>query len=479
MFFKKIQDIFSSVKENVVIIGAGEVGLHLAKRLTQEEKNVVVIDKDKSRLERITQFADVQTILGSGSSPKTLALAHVEDAHYVIAVTNDDEVNLVACLFANALSPQAVKLARISNKEYEEYPNVLGGTSLNIQLMVHPESEVVRSIDRLLSLPASQDYAEFAGGQLRMVAYNIADTELVGKKLFEFKEFVKSDNIMVAAIIRNSKLVIPNGQVVLQENDLVYFAYVDVAQRDLLRFLKKNRAFFHSVCIVGGGKIGYLLAKRFEDKGLDVKIIEKDEARCEELAALLDSTLILHGDATETTLLKEENVGRMDVIVAVTADEETNILACLLAKSMGARDSVARVNKSEYLPIVKHIGIDHSVSTRLAAVNGFLSYIRQGNVVAFASVASDAAEVMEVYLAETSQLINKPLMMLAFPKNVIMLAYMRDEKVFIPHGQTVFLAGDHVIFLGEQNAMHELDALIGEKTFKQDDKNRILTTWKK
>ena len=169
----------------------------------------------------------------------------------------------------------------------------------------------------------------------------------------------------------------------------------------------------------------------------------------------------------------------MDVIVAVTADEETNILACLLAKSMGARDSVARVNKSEYLPIVKHIGIDHSVSTRLAAVNGFLSYIRQGNVVAFASVASDAAEVMEVYLAETSQLINKPLMMLAFPKNVIMLAYMRDEKVFIPHGQTVFLAGDHVIFLGEQNAMHELDALIGEKTFKQDDKNRILTTWKK
>lgn len=474
MFLKKIQDIFTNIKENVVIVGAGEVGLHLARRLTQEGKNVIVIDKDKSRLDRMTQFVDVQTVLGSGSSPKTLTMASVENSQYFIAVTNDDEVNLVACLFANALAPNAVKLARISNKEYEEYPNVLGGTGLNIQLMVHPESEVVRSINRLLSLPGSQDYAEFAGGHLRIVAYDINDTPLVGKRLMEFKDFVKSDNIMVAAIIRNDKLVVPNGQVVLQENDLVYFAYADIAQRELLRFLKKTRAFFHSVCIVGGGKIGYLMAKLFEDKGLDVKIIEKDEKRCDELATLLDSTLILHGDATETTLLKEENVGKMDVIVAVTADEETNILACLLAKSMGTRDSVARVNKSEYLPIVKHIGIDHSVSPRIAAVNGFLSYIRQGNVVAFASVASEAAEVMEVCLTESSQLINKPLMQLSLPKKVLVLAYMRENKVNIPHGQTVFQVDDHVIFLGEQEAMRELDELVGERPVNQTNENRIL-----
>ena len=158
MFLKKIQDIFTNIKENVVILGAGEVGSLLAKRLTQEGKNVVVIDKDKSRLDRMTQFVDVQTILGSASSPKTLTLANVADSQYFIAVTNDDEVNLVACLFANTLVPKAVKLARISNKEYEQYPNVLGGTGLNIQLMVHPESEVVRSINRLLSLPGSQDH---------------------------------------------------------------------------------------------------------------------------------------------------------------------------------------------------------------------------------------------------------------------------------------------------------------------------------
>lgn len=479
MFFSKIQDMFAPVQDKVVILGAGEVGMHLAKRLVQEGKNVVVIDMDKSRLERITQSVDVQTILGSGSSPKTLSLAGVEDSRYFLAVTNNDEVNLVACLFANALAPKAVKLARISNKEYEEYPNVLGGTSLNIQLMVHPESEVVRSINRLLSLPGSQDYAEFADGHLRMVAYEVANNDLVGKRLFEFKDVVKNENIMVAAIVRNNKLIIPNGQVVIQEKDLVYFAYVDLAQKDLLRALKKTRAFFHSVCIVGGGKIGYLLAQLFEKKGLDVKIIEKNQARCEELADLLDSTLILNGDATETTLLQEENVGKMDVIVAVTADEETNILACLLAKNLGARDSVARVNKSQYLPIVKHIGIDHSVSTRIAAVNGFLSYIRQGNVVAFASVASDAAEVMEVYLTEDCKLIHKPLMQLTIPRNVIVLAFMREGKVFIPHGQSVFLPGDHLIFLGEQKSMRELDALVGEKIKTSDNEKSILSTWKK
>ncbi len=480
MFFKKIQDIFSQQTENVVILGAGEVGLHLARRLSQEGKNVVVIDKDKARLDRITQFVDVQTILGSGSSPAILELAGVKNSQFFLAVTNNDEVNLVACLFANALAPDAVKLARISNQEYSDYPNVLGGTTLNIQLMVHPESEVVRSINRLLSLPGSQDYAEFAGSHLRMVAYNVDNTELVGKKLAEFKNFVKNENILVAAIIRDKNLIIPNGRVTIEKNDLVYFAYVDTAQKDLLRSLNKNRAFFHSVCIVGGGKIGFLLAKLFEKKGLDVKLIEKDEARCEELADLLESTLVLHGDATETSLLNEENVGKMDVICAVTADEETNILACLLAKNLGARDSVARVNKSEYLPIVKHIGIDHSVSTRIAAVNGFLSFIRQGNVVASASVASDTAEVLEVCLCEDSSIVNQPLMQLSLPEKVIILAYMREEVVYIPHGQTVFQANDHVIFLGEQKAMRAIDPLIGGKMNCQNkNQNRILNTWKK
>ena len=458
--FKKIKELIKPTGEKVIIVGAGEVGLHLAKRLSFEEKSVVVLDLDQSRLDRVTQNVDVQTIVGSGSSPANLVAAGIEDATYFLAVTNNDEANLVACLFANHFAPNAIKLARINNHEYADYPDVLGSANLDIQLMVHPEYEVVKTIDRLLSLPGAQDYAEFAGGRLRMVAYSLENDILIGKKLTEFRTLAKNDDIMVAAIIRNKKLIIPNGQDIIEKDDLVYFAYKVDAQRALLRLLGRTRSFFSSVCIIGGGKVGTSLARLFEQKGLDIKLIEKDQARCEELAEILSDTLILHGDATEKSLLMEENVGKMDVVIAVTSDEESNILSCLLAKSIGTRDSVARINKSAYMPIIKHIGIDHGVSTRLAAVNGFLNYLRKGNVVATASVAGDTAEVLEARLPMTSPLLNIPLMEITLPEKVIIIAVMRDEKVFIPHGRTVLQAHDHVIFLGGQKEIRKIESLL-------------------
>jgi len=462
MVFKKLKELISPTGDKVIIVGAGEVGLHLATRLSEEGKRVVIIDIDQERLDRVTQSVDVQTILGSGSSPSNLVSAGIASAKYFMAVTNNDEVNLVACLFANHLAPDAMNLARINNHEYAEYPDVLGSTNLDIQLMVHPEYEVVQSIDRLLSLPGSQDYAQFAGGRLRMVAYSIENDILIGKELTEFRTLAKSDSIMVAAIIRDKKLIIPTGQDILQKDDLVYFAYKIEAQKALLRVLGRTSGFFNSVCIVGGGKIGVSLAQLFEKKGIDVKLIEKSQSRCEELADILGDTLVLHGDATEKSLLMEENVGKIDVIIAVTSDEETNILSCLLAKSLGARDSVARVNKSAYIPIVKHIGIDHSVSTRLAAVNSFLNYLRQGNVVASASVAGDTAEVLEACLPKNSPLLNIPLMEIEFPTKVILLAVMRDEKVFIPNGDTLLQANDHVIFLGGHKDIRGIDHFLVE-----------------
>lgn len=459
--FSKLQAFLKPEVSKVVILGAGEVGVHLAKRLSSEDKNVIVIDKNPDRIAYLKQNTDVQTVLGSGSSPQILEQAEVSSADFFLAVTNDDEVNLVACLFANHFAPKAVKLARISNQEYTKHPDVLGGLGLNIQVMVHPEQEVVRSIDRLLSLPGAQDYAEFARGGLRMVAYKVENTVLVGKPLTEFRTLAKNDAIMVAAIIRGGNLIIPSGKDTIKKDDLVYFAYQASAQADLLRLLGRARGFFDSVCIVGGGKIGLSLARVFAQKGRDVKLIEKDSARCEELADLLDDVLILHGDATERSLLIEENIGKMDVIISVTSDEETNILACLLGKSLGTRDTVVRVSKTAYLPIVKQIGIDHCVSTRLAAVNGFLSYIRKGHVVASASLASDAAEVLEARLSDTSPLIEKAIKDIFIPKHLILLAVKRNDDVFIPNGSTVLHPGDHVVFLAEQSEIHELEPLLG------------------
>ncbi len=460
MYFNKIKELFTPIVDKIIILGAGEVGLQLAKRLSTEGKAVVVIDHKQERLDNITKSVDVQTLLGSGSSPSILKEAGISDATCFLAVTNNDEVNLVACLFANHIAPDAVILARINNQEYSDYIDILNGCHLNIHLMVNPENEVVNSIDRLLSLPGSQDFAQFAKGKLCMVAYYMENEILVNTKLLEFRKVCPYNGIMVAAIIRNNKLIIPKGNDYILKGDLVYFAFHKNAQQDFLSLIGRNESFFRSACIVGGGKVGTHLAEVFEQKHIKVKVIDNDYETCQDLAGKLHDSFILHGDATDKSLLMEEDIGKMDVIVAVTSDEETNILACLLAKNLGAKTTVARINKFAYMPIIQHIGIDHSVSTRLAAVNGFLNYLRRGNIVATASVAGDTADVIEARLSKKSPFINQALKNISLPARVILLSVARGDEIFIPNGETVFQENDHIIFLGDQKEIHKIDNLL-------------------
>ncbi|HJA08577.1 MAG TPA: Trk system potassium transporter TrkA [Candidatus Mailhella merdigallinarum] len=461
-FFK--EPVAPAARVRVVLVGAGEVGFRIAKRLAQDGKEVVVVDLDPERLSEIQDAMDVQTVTGSGSSPSVLQEAGVEGAGYFLAVTDRDEINLVSCMFANALAPAAVKLARIRNPEYARYPGLLGSDGLNIRMMVNPDEEVVRTIDRLLSLPGALDYAQFADGRIRMVEYKVEQAPFVDRPLMRFRELVGDDGIMVACILRKDALIIPDGGEAIHSGDTVYFVYRAEAQRSLLRALGRTRGFFNTACIIGGGNIGMLLARLFEDKGVDVKLIERDATRCEELADILDGTLVLHGDGTDKALLEEENVGKMDVVAAVTGDEETNILSCLLAKSLGVRDTVASVNKAAYLSLMELIGIDHSVSARVAAVNGFLNYIRRGRVVASASVGGEAAEVLEAQLPEGSPLLGKPVRALELPRNVLLLAVLRSSEpktgVFIPDGGTVLAPLDHVILLGTRPAINKLEPLL-------------------
>lgn len=448
----------------VVILGAGEVGFHLALRLSQAQRQVVVIDINPQKLSHVTENMDVQVIQGSGSSPTVLKSAGVEEATVFMAVTDSDEINFMGCLFANILAPKAIKLARIRNPEYAEYPQVFGGSGTGIHMMINPEEEVVRTIDRLLSLPGALEYAEFAEGRIRMVSYKVDQAVFAGKALTQFRQLVKHEGIMVASILRNNCLLIPTGTDILQSTDTVSFVYAADAQRALLRALGRTRGFFSTACIIGGGNIGRLLAKRFEDKGLDVKLIERDPARCEALAEELESTLVLRGDATDKALLIEENIGRMDVVAAVTGDEETNILSCLLAKSLGVEGTAARVNKSAYLPLMELIGIDHSVSPRLAAVNSFLNFIRQGKVLASASVANDAAEVVEAVLPEASPFTNSEVRSLNLPKNTLLLAVQRGSDVFIPNGLSTLQAQDHIILLATPESLPRLEPLLAGST---------------
>ncbi|EGY27441.1 trkA-C domain protein, partial [Desulfovibrio sp. A2] len=302
----------------IVIIGAGEVGFHIAGRLSRENKQVVVIDQNPEALRRVTDAMDVQAVLGSGSSPSVLSEAGADEAGIILAVTDSDEINIIACLFANAIAPDAVKLARIRNEEYTLYHDALRGDALRISMLINPEVEVVRTIDRMLSVPGAVEYGEFAGGRIKMAGIGVDKGPLVGQKLMRFREIVGEGAIMVAAIVRDDRLIIPTGADVIQQGDIVYFVYDEGTRPALLASLAREERTIRHALIVGGGNIGLRLARLFERKGYHTKLVDRDAARCAQLAEQLDTTLVLHGDGTDQALLREENVAGMDVVVAVT-----------------------------------------------------------------------------------------------------------------------------------------------------------------
>lgn len=441
MLFRRAPQKVEELK--IVIVGAGEVGFHIAQRLSEEQKQVVVIDQNPDKLRRIEDNMDVQTVLGSGSIPSVLKNAGAGDAAIFLAVTDSDETNIVACLFANTIAPKAMKLARIRTEEYTAYPQLLGSGSLQISMLINPEQEIVRSIERLLTLPGAVEYGQLADGFIRMVGMRVESGPLIEQPLTRFREIVQDD--------------------VIKAGDTVYFAYKPTSQRALLRALHKTRGSLGTACIVGGGNIGLRLARLLENKGVDTKLIDISEDRCEQLADQLQGTLVLHGDGTDKSLLQEEHIDQMDAFIAVTGDEESNILSCLLAKSLGVKETVARVNKAAYLPLVEAIGIAHSVSPRLSAVNSILQYIRQGKVLSSVSVGGDAAEMLEALVDEESLVAGKRVYELGLPKGILLLGVIRGGEAFIPSGQTVIQPQDRIVLLSLREKMSKLEGIVSKK----------------
>lgn len=460
MFFQKKHRTELS---KIIVIGAGEVGYNIAQRLSAEHKSVVVIDMEPEALNRLEDVMDVQTVLGSGSSPSVLLEAGTASASVVLAVTDDDSANLLACAFANVIAPEAVKLARVRDEDYTSHADMLCGAALNISMLVNPDEEIVRMISRLLSLPGALEYGDFANGSLRVVGMPVHEGPLIGQPLKRFREIVADAGIMVAAIVRNQQMRVPSGNDVIEAGDLVYFVYLSGSQNRLLAALQRSRTEYASVCIVGGGNIGFKLAQRLEGKKVRVKLLEHNAERCEEIAQELKTTLVLHGDGTDKQMLEEEHIDAMDVVVAVTSDDETNILACLLAKSLGVKETVARVNKSAYLPLLYTIGIDHSISPRLATVNSILQYIRQGGILSSFSVGGEAAEIVEAQIGDSSAFIGKRVKELGLPKGALLLGVLRGAEASIPSGDTAICPEDRIIILIERKVMSQVEALLVAK----------------
>ena len=448
----------------IVIIGAGEVGFHIASRLAIEKKNVVVVDNDADAIRRVADNLDVQTIIGSGSSPSVLMDAGVKEAELLLAVTNTHEVNLVACLITNLIAPTTKKLARLRNAEYDSFHEIFHDQAPRIDTVINPDIEVVKTIVDLMSVPGAIELNEFAGGLVKLVGIKLdRDAHLVGAGLSELPKLIEGKPPLIAAIIRDEDLIIPTGNDTLQAGDQIYFISEKEKLMDTLKVFDKTAQHVRRVMVIGGGSIGYRLADLLEEKGISTKIIEKDPDRCTFLAEKLNKSVVLNGEGSDQDLLQQENIHEMDIVATLTNDEEANILSSLLAKRLGARKTITRISKFSYFPLMSAMGLDCVVSPRLSAINTILQHIRRGKVISAKTLKDEQAEVIEAIALETSDIVGKALKKVSLPQGVLVICLIRQETVIIPSGDSMIAPGDRIIIFTSREAISKLEKILAVK----------------
>ena len=446
----------------IIIVGAGEVGFHIARKLSEENQDVVLIDKDPQQIKKINENLDVQAFLGSGTSPILLKDAGIKEADMLVAATDSDEVNLISCLLARNLNHVMLKVARVRNQEYLEEKELFGRDLLGIDLTINPESIMVETIMRLMEVPGASEVIDFAGGQVKLIGFTVqkgspfADRQLLS--LNEVKE-----ELLVGAIVRGEQVVIPRGKDTIKVDDLVYL----VVKKDMINhvaalFNMKEEA-SRRVIIIGAGQTGAALATALDRTRVNAKIIDKDSERCAELAEKLKRVIVIHGDGTDSTLLQEENIMDVDIIIAIIGDEENNVLISLLGKALGAKRTITRVSKLSYIPLVSAIGLDTVISARLSAVRAILQYIRRGKIISVAPLKGEHAEAIEAEALETSDIVNIPLSKVKLPRGAIIGAIVRGKQIIIPRGNDIIRPKDRLIIFAVRQVIPKLEKLLTVK----------------
>jgi trk system potassium uptake protein TrkA len=448
----------------IIVIGAGEVGYHVASRLCAENKNVVVIDKNAAAIRRVNEELDVQTITGSGSNPVALEDAGLKEAEILLAVTDSDETNLVACLVADLISPSTKKLARIREGVWDQYHEQFRDNPPHIDSIINPEIEVVKTIERLLFVPGIADVGEFEDGRIQFVGTVLDEhARLCGVQLSDMADVVGKSPPLIASIVRGDELIIPTGKDRLRPNDLVYVVCKKESLIETLKIFDKQAEELKRVLIIGGGRIGYRLAKRLEEKPLYIKIIERDSERCSVLAESLNKALVLCADGSDQKILTAENIQDMNAVVSVTDNEETNILVSLLSKRRGVRKAITKVDRLGYYSLMSTIGIHRIVSPRLSAVNSILQHIRRGKILSDITLRGEQAEVIEAVALETSGIVGKPLRKISFPKEAILTSIITGQDIEIPAGDSVVRPGDRIIIFAKRQAIPKIEKFLTVK----------------
>lgn len=442
----------------IIVMGAGEVGFHLAARLSEEQHDVVVIERDPDLAGRIQSQLDVLVVEGNGASLAVLEQAGIQRTDLLLAVTNFDEVNLIACLIA-AQFDVGLKVARVSNPEYYERRIILEERKFGADLLINPEKECAREILKLFLRTEASDVAEFAEGRIVLLGLPVEpDAPVVGRTLESIGRELQENHFLTVAIDRNGDSIIPDGSTVLEAGDEIYLLSEAAYLGEAYRLLGLQRRRMQRVMLLGGGRVGKSLASLLEIEGIQPTILERRRERCLELAEQLDTALVLHGDATDVDLLVQEGIEGTDGLAAVTSEDETNLLAALLAKDLGARKVVALLKRSEYIPLVTKVGVDAAVSPRLSTANRILQFVRGGKIVSLAVMERNKAEAMEIEVLEGSRAAGRRVRDLDLPDGAILGSLQRGEEITIPRGETRVEVGDRIVVFALPEAIDETAA---------------------
>lgn len=454
----------------IIILGAGQVGGTLAENLSGENNDITVVDTDATRLRQLQDKYDLRVVTGYASHPRVLREAGAEDADMLVAVTNSDETNMIACQIAYSLFNTPNRIARIRSSEYiREAEQLFQTEAVPIDHLISPELLVIDSIYKLIEYPGALQVVNFAEGKVSIAAVNAYyGGPLVGNAIATMREHMPHIETRVAAIFRQDRPIRPQGSTVIEAGDEVFFVAASQHIRAVMSELQRLEKPYKRIMIVGGGNIGAGLAQRLE-KDYSVKLIERDEQRAAELAERLQHTIVFHGDASDQELLLQEHIEQIDVFIAITNDDEANIMSAMLAKRMGVKKVMVLIQRRAYVDLVQGSAIDVAISPQQATISALLGHVRKADIVSVSSLRRGVAEAIEAIAhgdEGTSKVVGRMITDIKLPPGTTIGAIVRGDEVIIANNNTQIEQGDHVImFLTDKKYVSDVERLFQPSPF--------------
>jgi len=446
----------------ILIAGGGQTATLVAARLIHEGNGIVIIEQNPERCDELEETLDARIVQGNAASVKTLRKAGIADADMLIALTDDDYINILFCLIASVECNAKVRVARLRTHEVENWKRIFREAGIQVNLIIHPETAIAERILRVVNVPGVSDILDFADGQVKLFAMMLDEKSwLANMSIEDLGTEGSREHGIIAMIFRGQQAIIPHGGEVLRPGDHIYFMTRAENLEEAYRFMGlRTQESLDRVFILGGRQVGIEVAQQLEKRDVAIKIFERDSKRCDLISGILEKSIVIHADGTDEAILMEENIQGVGAFLALMGDDEANIMASLLARKLGAQKVVALINRLNYLAMVQRLGITTAISPRLTAVDRILRFVRKGRVISVTSFRDVEAESIELIAAPHSKVLGKKLKDLKLPRECVIGAISRPTgEVIVPRGEDSIEAGDRVIFFALNRAVRTLESM--------------------